>query len=238
MALVAVLLTSAVAAVAVISGPPSAGRSALVATEIDARASVRIDLDKPAIPEATSVAASPPPTTRARVPVVVLPVAVPNTAPATEDPPAPIDVYPAVPPAVACVPISACIERRPAPAVAPTWTVTQNGVTVTATMTPAAPQVGDTVTISYTAKGADACCWVIIDVGGAVVHDSFLASDRTCPAVPSETSGTATMVMTKPGNYGFRVAALNGHLCKGPGSLPQPPTAAYLYPVFWVNPLP
>ena len=58
-----------------------------------------------------------------------------------------------------------------------------NGVTVTATIEPVAPRVGDTVTISYTTTGeGDFCCWTFVYVDGAIVGQNHMPPGRPVPA--------------------------------------------------------
>jgi hypothetical protein len=242
-ALVAVLLTSAVAAVAVIGGLPSDTSSDLVAAEAAERASVSPSSEIRSLPTTTAVTTRPPVTVRIPIPIPTTPPppettvawdTVPDTMPDT--PPAPV-VTVAPPPAKSCLPAPVCLERRPAPAVPPSWEVVENGITVTARIEPAAPQVGDTVTIFYTAQGpGDFCCWVhIYGPNGGVLHDSLPDDGSPCPA-QAVTSGSVSIVMGMPANYSFALSAKAGHLCQGPPTEQYP--AANLSGTFWVNPLP
>ena len=82
------------------------------------------------------------------------------------------------------------------------------GVTVTASVSPVAPRVGDTVTISFTTGGdGEYCCraFVFVD-GGTMIGHSQRTEGEPCP--PSAvTPGTASVVVSDPGPFTFDVQA-------------------------------
>lgn len=243
-ALVAVLLTSAVAAVAVIGGlPADTSSSDLVAAEAAERAAVSPSSEIKSLPTTTAATIRPPVTTRiptatptTRRPPETSVVADPVPAPTTPPAPPVLPVAVAPPTTMPCLP-PLCVERRPAPPIPPSWAVVENGITVTARIEPAAPQVGDTVTIFYTAQGpGDFCCWVhIYGPNGGVLHDSLPDDGSPCPT-EAVTSGSVSIVMGMPASYSFALSAKAGHLCQGPPTEQYP--AANLSGTFWVNPLP
>ena len=244
-AAVAILITGGLAAQAVVRGPSTSADSELVAAGVDGRGAFAIDpraatndtrptanTQPRPLPRLTTTTPQAPVTTATTVPVppeTTIPPATlaPVTAPPETAPPA------AVPPGASCIPI--CWERRPPPAVAPSWTVTENGVTLNVRIEPAAPVIGETVTIFYEATGSEGyCCrFGLSDPDQTIREDPFTGPG--CPPESAAASGSSTVVMTRAGYYGFRLAANDYHLC-------QPPTKqAYgveLNASFWVNPLP
>jgi len=228
-ALVAILVTGGLAVRAVVSGP-SSDRSALIAAGIDGRDSVAAGAPATTADPIDSVPARSTPTTRPRpAPPTTEPagsvtvdagdpetalVTTPNTLPSSTPPPAPT-----VPPAF--------VRTSPS-----SWRLVADGVTVTASISPVAPKVGDTVTISYTMAGAgDFCCMAFVYVDGAIVGQSEMPV-ADCPP-PAATTGTATVVVTKPGPFTFRVQGTRiVQLCLSPPSF----ATANLYATFDVLP--
>jgi hypothetical protein len=98
------------------------------------------------------------------------------------------------------------------------WSLVANGVTVTASIEPAAPRAGDTVTISYTTSGeGDFCCWVLVFVDGAVVGQNRVP-DGPCP-VPPINAGSASVVAAESGPFTFQIQASRiEHLCAPPAA--------------------
>lgn len=238
-AVVAILVTSGLAVRAVLSNPVPEDRSAMVAAEMAGRDAVAEKSPvsiaapiptPPTVTERTSTTPAP----RPRVTTIETVPPVPETVPVTVAP-VPVTVAPAAPSAAACIPI--CWERRPAPAVAPSWSVTQDGVTVTARIEPAAPQVGDTVTIFWTTNSAGAgfCCVTTVTGRGAVLYQSPQVPGASCPP-PTSTSGSTTVVMDVAANYTITVGASTHYLCEGPPDMLPPGGAAGLSGTFWVNP--
>jgi hypothetical protein len=225
-ALVAVLVTGVVAGRAVVSGPPSShSASELIAEGVDGRSTVAVastvttavPLPTPTVP-VTRTATSRPPVTIA-------------TTPPPTDVPTPPPTAAAFPPAAS--PTVALPTVPPAP-LFPSWTATQNGVTVTARIEPAVPRVGDTVTISYTAQGkGDFCCWIrIFGPNGTAIHEDPMPQGP-CP-VPAVTSGEVTVEMTTPGYFELSLSATRlENLCPGPDVAYS---TAGVTGKFWVKP--
>ena len=115
--------------------------------------------------------------------------------------------------------------------------MTENGVTLNVSVQPAAPQVGDTVTISFSAEaGGEVCCWTTISgPNSSLIYDD-LYRGAGCPTPSATSSGSATVQMTVPADFIFRVSAMNGHPCQGAPTAPYP--VARVSGSFWVNPLP
>ncbi len=246
-ALVAILVTGGLAVRAVVSQPGAEDSPSLSAAGIGGRHAVAVES-----PAATAAPLTTAPTVIRETPATTATTAAaprPAVTAADTVPPPPETTAPAVtvapvvatvaPPAasgVGCIPI--CWERRPPPAVAPSWTVTEGGVTLAARIEPAAPQVGDTVTIFFTSNAdADFCCLTTVTGRGAVLYQSPQVTGASCPP-PTMTSGSTTVVMDMPTNYSFSVATTTHYLCEGPPNLLPPGGSARLEGSFWVNPLP
>jgi hypothetical protein len=216
-ALIAVVLTGGMASVAVIGGLPSEPPSGRGDTVLAAQASARIDagavtptltaLDTAAAP--VSAASPVPAVTAPPLPGTPRPAA-PLTPPPTWGPgghlpvPPPPPVPPTLPPIVPVADPSS-------------WSLVENGITITASIDPARPRVGDTVTISYaTAAEGDFCCWSRLFVDGSVVDEHLFPPGDECPTA-SEGSWTTTVVVTSPGPFTFQVQGNSWpNLCAGP----------------------
>jgi hypothetical protein len=244
-ALIAILITGGLAAQALIRDPSSASDSKLVAAGVEGREAFAIQAPEATAATRPTASTQPPPRPRPRpstttaaprvaaatattVPALPETTIPPVTAPPTTA--APVTAPPGGGGA-ACIPI--CWERRPPPAVAPSWTLTENGVTLNVRIEPAAPEIGDTVTIFYEATGNEGfcCTFGLSDPDQTIRHDPYTGPG--CPPRSTAASGSSTVVMTRAGFYGFRLSANDYHLC-------QPPVkqsyGAVLYANFWVNP--
>jgi hypothetical protein len=225
-ALVAILVTGLLAGRAVVSGPPSSQSAPeLVAEGVDGRSTV-------AVASTVTTAAALPTTT---VPVSRTVTSRPPVTAATTPPPTDVPTTPPTVPVSAPAPgPTSAVPTIPPPPLFPSWTATQNGVTVTARIEPAVPQVGDTVTVSFTARGeGDFCCWIRIfgPTGTAILEDPL--PQGPCP-VPPVTSGKVTVEMTTPGYFQLSVSATKiENLCQGPDVAYS---TASLTGKFWVKP--
>jgi hypothetical protein len=97
------------------------------------------------------------------------------------------------------------------------WRFEDKGVAITASVSPAAPRVGDTVTISFTTAGeGDLCCRAFVFVGATLIgHSQYVEGEPCWP--PPVTSGTATRVVSDPGPFTFVVEATRAPVgCVGP----------------------
>ncbi|MEA2684936.1 MAG: hypothetical protein QOE93_131 [Actinomycetota bacterium] len=215
-AFAAVVVAVVLAVQAVIGGTSSEAPAELVATGVEGRSAVQIEGTVPTIPAVPTTARTRPPAPVTSTAPLALPppadVTPPPVTPATpvtpvtsvSQPPAPDPStmpgpvpYPDPPPATPIV-----VRTGPG-----SWTFTDQGVTVTARMTPLAPRVGDTVTISYTASGpGDYCCELFVYVGGEMIdHDPIPTHPCEDPPV---TSGSTAIEMTAPGPFTVQVQAI------------------------------
>ena len=214
-ALIAVVLTCGLAALAVVGHLPAGPASAVVVTAYDAGGSRRVEssgadrslaaLDTASLPATAAVAA---PTVTA--PDTTLPPAPPAQPPAW----GPDSLGPALPPPVLVAPTTPPVVPVAPPS---SWSLDENGITITATISPALPRAGDTVTISYTtAAEGDFCCWSHVLVDGAVVDKHLFPPGDGCP-MASEGSWTTSVVVTVPGPFTFQVQGNSWeNLCVGP----------------------
>jgi hypothetical protein len=232
-ALIAILTTGGLAAVAVIDGPPTADESALVAAGVNGRDSVAVDShEAPAATRPTAStqpraqAPSRPATTVAPRPVVTTGETIPlPSLPDTTSPP--LTLPPVTAPSLPLPRVDRTIPPPPppAPVVVQTgpasWKFEDKGITVTASVSPAAPQVGDTVTVTFTTGGAgENCCRAVAFVGSGVdtkvIGYTLRSADDPCQPAPV-TSGTGSMVVTEPGPFTFDVQATRDpEGCRGP----------------------
>ncbi len=217
------------AAVAVVGTEPSESTPELVTTQYDNQASVRVDVSELGQPmsalDATPV--SPRPSVAVPTPPVETTLPPPTTGPLDGASVTTVTVPP-VPPAPTAPPVAPV-----APVVNPSsWSTEAEGVTVTASIQPAQPRVGDTVTISYTTQGAgDFCCWAFVYVDGTIVGQNSMPQGP-CPVAPL-TSGRATVVVSEPGPFTFQVQGSRmEHFCFGPPVF----YAANLFATFDVRP--
>lgn len=146
-------------------------------------------------------------------------VAAPDTTSATAPPPAP--VIPPIPDPTALVgwpppppPLPpVVIQTGPA-----SWSYEAEGIAITASVSPATPRVGDTLTIAFTTGGeGDLCCRAFVFVGlPTIIGHSQYAAGEPCPPPPVK-SGTASVVVSEPGPFTFEVHATRGSEgCIGP----------------------
>jgi hypothetical protein len=232
-ALIAILITGGLAAQAVIHGPRAdGGDSKLVAAGADGRDSVAIE--SPSATAATRPTAStrtrpgpatttPPPQAAVTAATAVTTAVTVPPAPATSVAPAPSPATTAVPPPPLPFPMppTGVTPPTPAPTTVRTgpasWRLEDNGVTVTAHIEPAAPHVGDTVTVSYTTTGeGDFCCWVFVYADGAMVGENQMPHGGPCPLEPV-TDGSASVVVSEPGPFTIQVQGTRvDPLCVGP----------------------
>jgi hypothetical protein len=225
-AAVAILITGGLAAQAVVRGPSTSGDSELVAAGVDGRSSFAIDPQaatndtrptantqpRPVpLPRLTTTTPQAPVTTVTTVPdapeTTVPPVTVPSIPPPPPDFNWPVPPPPPPPPVV--------VQTGPA-----SWSFRDEGITLTASVSPVAPRVGETITISFTSGGAgENCCRAIVFVaGGAKMIGHTLRTDAADPCQPSPvTSGTGTVVVSEPGPFSFDVHATRDPAgCAGP----------------------
>jgi hypothetical protein len=223
-ALVAILITSGLAAQAVVRGPSARSDSELVAAGVDGRDSVAVE--SPGVTAASRATASTQPRPLPRLATTTLPAQAPVTTlttvpvpPETTIPPvtaAPIPPPTPLPtvtrPPVAPPPPPATVQTGPG-----SWRIEANGVTVTASIEPAAPRVGDTVTVSYTTEGeGDFCCWGFVYVAGALVGQNDMPQGGPCPIEPL-TTGSATFEVAGPAPFTLQVQGSRiDPLCVGP----------------------
>ncbi len=209
-AVIAILIVGGAAAVAVIDGPPTSEESKTVSAGIS-RDSFAIEAPQTTADTRPRANTQPLPTTMTPapeapvIPVITVPVPPPTTVP-------PVTIAPIPPP-----PVMPILNWPPAPPPLPpvviqtgpaSWKFEDKGVTVTASVSPSAPRVGDTVTISFTTGGVgDACCRGFVFVGGAMIGTSLPAEGETCQPT-AMTSGTASVVVSEPGPFTFNVQAV------------------------------
>ncbi|MEA2825635.1 MAG: hypothetical protein QOG43_74 [Actinomycetota bacterium] len=225
-ALIAILITGGLAAQAVVRGPGSADRSSLVAAGVDGRdavsppspvgtASIPTRSTRPGPPAAITLPRFTPPPT---VPVTVPPApdttlapdttVAPTTTPPPFNPPFPMPPGGLTPP----TPPPTTVQTSPS-----SWRLVDNGVTVIANIEPAAPRVGDTVTLTYTTTGeGDFCCWAFVYVDGAVVAQNQMPQGESCPLAPLK-YGSASIVVSEAGPFTIQVQGTRiDPLCFGP----------------------
>lgn len=214
-AVAAILVTSGLAANAVITQHLPPEPTSLVATGTGGLDAVRPESPAataapiPTVPRTTTPRASrgalppgsvtitaPHETTTSVVPPTTEP---PNVAPILTLPPAPPPSTPSV------------VRTSPS-----SWRMEANGVTIDASISPAVPQVGDTVTISYTMAGdGDFCCLGFVYVDGELIGQNEMPAG-SCP-LPDATTGSATALVSKPGPFRFQVQATRiVQLCAAP----------------------
>ncbi|HEX7275983.1 MAG TPA: hypothetical protein VF244_01280 [Acidimicrobiales bacterium] len=216
-ALVAILITGGMATLAVLGRPVPGDHSAMVAAGVDSRDAVASESPSvttapiPPAPTTTARQATRPPTTLANGSVSL--TASPPSAPDPAMTPVPTTAPPttAAPTAtVAPPPASSVVQTGPS-----SWSLVAEGVTVNASITPAAPRVGDEVTVSYTMAGdGEYCCLAFVYVDGNLVGQNELPSGP-CP-LPGEASGTATAVVGKAGLIRLQIQGTRfTELCSG-----------------------
>jgi hypothetical protein len=216
-ALIAILTSGGLAAVAVIDKPPSLHDSEPVVTGVNGRGSFAIESPQAPADTRPTVSPQPQPTTTApasRAPVATLPAPPQTTVPPVTV--APIPQPPGMPvtnwPPVTPPPPPVVVQTGPA-----SWRFEDKGVTVTASVSPTAPRVGDTITISFTTGGdGELCCRAFVFVGDRIIGHSQQAAGEPCPP-PETTSGTASVVVAEPGPFRFDVQATRApDGCVGP----------------------
>ncbi len=224
-ALISILTTGGLAAVAVIDGPPASRNSELVAAGVNGRSSFAVESRTTTADTRPPASAQPRPTTATAAPEVSVTVTTVTTVPVpplTTVPP--VTVVPIPPPPGMPVTNWPPVPPPPPPVVVQTgpasWSFEDKGITVTAGVSPVAPRVGDTITISFTTGGeGEFCCRAFVFVGERMekmVGHSQRSAGEPCP--PSAlTSGTASVVVSEPGPFRFDVQATRGpEGCVGP----------------------
>ena len=220
-AMIAILILGGLAAQAVIRGPGSEADSVPVAAGIDGGNAFAIESSPAAAATRPTASAQPQPTTTVSPRAATTTVTAVPGPPETTDPPVPLSVAPIPPPpsmpVVNWPPVApplppSVIQTGPA-----SWSFEAEGITITASVSPAAPRVGDTLTISFTTGGeGELCCRAFVFVGSKIVGDSQRVSGEPCPPSPV-TSGTATVVVSEPGPFTFQVHATRSpEGCAGP----------------------
>ncbi len=210
-AAIAILVSSVLAVGAVMAGPPADPPAELFANGLEGQAAVRSELT--GIP--------------APLPTVNVPPARQDIA-SPEPEITPPTVLAAIPDLPATTPAAQAAGQS-------SWSLVTNDVTVTARIAPVAPQVGDTVTISYTTHGdGDVCCGSTLIVGGTVVAENLAPlGPGPCP-LPRVTSWSTTVVVSQPGPFSFQVVGNQfDQFCMGP---PSAPVSATLSATFDVPP--
>lgn len=191
-----------------------AGLASRDAVHADGPAVAAVGLPAPAVSTAPTAATAPPPpgtaASAATAPGGAPPPSTPAAVSIAPPIPSPTDLvgWPPAPPP----PPPVVVQTGPA-----SWKFEDKGVTITASVTPAAPRVGDTVTISFTTAGeGDLCCRAFVFVGGALIGHSWYAEGEPCPPPPVK-SGTASTVVSEPGPFRFIVEATRAPAgCIGP----------------------
>lgn len=219
-AIVAIVITSGMATLAVLGHHVPGDRTEMVAADIDA-----LDAVRPESPSSTAAPIGTAPTTapRARSATTLpngsitlsgSPASDPDTAVAPETTTAPAEAQVAPPVgnlAPPLPPASAVVQTGPG-----SWVLEAEGVTVTASISPVAPRVGDTVTVSYTTSGdGDFCCLAFVYVDGTLVDQNEMPTDP-CP-LPGETSGSTSVVVGEAGLVRLQVQGSRfTQLCTAP----------------------
>ncbi|MEA2931470.1 MAG: hypothetical protein QOI56_255, partial [Actinomycetota bacterium] len=223
-ALIAVLITGAVAAVSVIGGLPAEKQSGLVATDLSDRAPVSVESNRATAITTTTLAPRPVVLPRLQVPNVTAPVPDPTVDPTPTvvpaPPAAPVPATPAPTRPLRPFPIAPTTTAPPAPVVPPTWTELTDGIALTARIEPAEPHVGDTVTIFYTATSAgDVCCGSSVTVeGNTIAENPMPFSADGCP-IERATSWSTTVEVSQEGPFSFGVfGTAIDKFCTGPTS--------------------
>ena len=225
-AAVAILITGGLAAQAVVRGPSTSADSELVAAGVDGRGAFAVDPQaatndtRPTantqprpLPRLTTTTPQAPVTTATALPVppetTVPPVTVPSIPPPPPDVNRPVPPPPPPPPPVV-------IQTGPA-----SWSFEDKGITITASVSPVAPRVGDTITISFTTGGeGENCCRAVVFVGAGadmkMIGDTLRSEADPCQPSPV-TSGSGSLVVSEPGSFSFDVQATRDPAgCAGP----------------------
>ncbi len=208
-AIVAILGTGGMAVRAVLTLHTTDESAALIVAG-DGRATVEAPTPElPTAPIPTAPAPSVPRTTRPAPAVVTVPPTVAPPLTSAEAPTTSVDTT--VTPTAPLPPPPNVVRTGPS-----AWSVVENGLTVTATMVPAWPRVGDTVTVSYTMTGkGDFCCMAFVYVDGDLISQSELPSGP-CPVAPAM-SGSTTFVVDEAGPLRIQVqGARFAQLCTAP----------------------
>ena len=101
------------------------------------------------------------------------------------------------------------------------WSFEDEGITITASISPVEPRVGDTVTVSFTTAGeGENCCRAVVFVGAGadmkMVGDTLRSADDPCQP-PAPMSGTGSIVASETGPLTFDVEATRDPAeCDGP----------------------
>jgi hypothetical protein len=202
------VLLLGLAGIAVAARPPSPAQtvatSGLAATGLDGAGDVVDSTTTSTLPATTPATTSTSSTATTLKPVATtgttLPVTVPTTAPR------PTTTRPFA-------------SSNPTPAANPaSWSLDDGGISVRLRMEPAAPRVGDTVTLIFDSTATvatDYCCIENVYVDGETVYTNP-AAPGPCPLAPGPGEQRATFRAAHAGTVTLQVQASRARLCSPP----------------------